>query len=103
MRRRNVLKGGIATMIALQTDLVPWFATEATASGRARPGMPDWPGDSDWAALKEATSGRLSRVTVPQLDTPEAKKLLANPFYIGDQPGLTQSSGWLDAWRSSPS
>ena len=35
--------------------------------------------------------------------TPDAKKLLANPFYIADQPGLTESSGWLDAWRSSPS
>jgi FAD/FMN-containing dehydrogenase len=28
---------------------------------------------------------------------------LGNPFYIGDQPELTQTSGWLDAWRSQPS
>jgi FAD/FMN-containing dehydrogenase len=39
----------------------------------------------------------------PKLDDAEGKKLLSNPFYVGDQPGLTQSSGWLDAWRSSPS
>ena len=32
-----------------------------------------------------------------------SEALLANPFFVGDQPGLTQSSGWLDAWRSSPS
>jgi FAD/FMN-containing dehydrogenase len=26
-----------------------------------------------------------------------------NPYYIGEQPALTQSSGWLDAWTSAPS
>jgi FAD/FMN-containing dehydrogenase len=28
---------------------------------------------------------------------------LRNPFYVGGQPGATQSSGWLDAWMSTPS
>jgi FAD/FMN-containing dehydrogenase len=28
---------------------------------------------------------------------------MENPFYVSDQPGLTQSSGWLDAWRFAPS
>jgi FAD/FMN-containing dehydrogenase len=40
---------------------------------------------------------------MPTENGSHAKRLLANPFYIRDQPGLTQSSGWLDAWRSSPS
>ncbi|MEJ0066980.1 MAG: FAD-binding protein [Caulobacteraceae bacterium] len=53
--------------------------------------------------MSEATGGRLAPVSVPKQDGPEAKALLSNPFYIGDQPGLTESSGWLDAWRSSPS
>src|SRR4029079_6596773 len=26
-----------------------------------------------------------------------------NPYNIGDNPALTQSSGWLEAWRSEPS
>ena len=26
-----------------------------------------------------------------------------NPFYIGDQPALTETSGWVDAWTSRPS
>jgi hypothetical protein len=26
-----------------------------------------------------------------------------NPYYIGDQPGLTQTLGWVDAWVSKPS
>jgi FAD/FMN-containing dehydrogenase len=28
---------------------------------------------------------------------------LKNPYYIGDQPGLTQTLGWIDAWASKPS
>jgi FAD/FMN-containing dehydrogenase len=28
---------------------------------------------------------------------------LRNPFYVGDQPGGTQLSGWLDAWQPSVS
>lgn len=33
----------------------------------------------------------------------EVIKNLRNPYYIGDQPGATQSSGWVDAWVSTPS
>ncbi len=28
---------------------------------------------------------------------------LRNPYYIGDQPGLTQTLGWIDAWATKPS
>lgn len=28
---------------------------------------------------------------------------LKNPYYIGDQPGLTQTLGWVDAWATKPS
>ena len=28
---------------------------------------------------------------------------LTNPYYLGDQPGLTQTSGWVDGWTSTPS
>ncbi|HUK07615.1 MAG TPA: FAD-dependent oxidoreductase [Stellaceae bacterium] len=30
-------------------------------------------------------------------------KALRNPFFIGDQPGATQSTGWVDAWMFAPS
>jgi FAD/FMN-containing dehydrogenase len=40
---------------------------------------------------------------MPDLSGPDAPKLLASPFFIGDTPALTQSAGWLDAWRSRPS
>lgn len=100
MKRREFLGAGLALAVdyALRTS-----PARAAAVSRVRPGEPGWPVDADWAALDRATHGRLSRVTAPKFDGPEAKKLLSNPFYIGDQPGLTQSSGWLDAWRSSPS
>lgn len=74
-----------------------------TPTSRPRPGQAGWPSDADWSALYQATSGRLTRVTSPDLDTTDAKQLLANPFYVGDQPSLTQSSGWFEAWRSEPS
>jgi FAD/FMN-containing dehydrogenase len=30
-------------------------------------------------------------------------RALQNPYYIGEQPALTQTSGWVDAWTSAPS
>src|SRR5690348_16453161 len=99
MKRRQLLQGGMA-LAAGALAAPPSFAATA---GRARPGAPGWPRDADWASLKDAVGGRLAPVALPKLDTPEARKLLANPFWVGDQAGLTQSSGWLDAWRSAPS
>src|SRR6516165_10036802 len=46
---------------------------------------------------------RRSPVTLPDFADPAVRELLTDPFYIGGQPALTQSSGWLDAWRSVPS
>jgi FAD/FMN-containing dehydrogenase len=105
MLRRTVLKA-MATLIASQTALLPRYKAEAATANvvsRVRPGMQGWPSEADWAALNQAVGGGLSPVTLPALDGGDAKTLLSNPFYIGDQPGLNQSSGWLDAWRSSPS
>ena len=98
LNRRHFLQTslGLAAMSAL-----PVGAVTAAPISRVRPGMLGWPSDTEWAALYQATNGRLARVTPPALT--DTKQLLANPFYIGDQPALTQSSGWLDAWRSSPS
>jgi FAD/FMN-containing dehydrogenase len=78
-------------------------AAHAPAVQRVRPGMPGWPTETEWAALNDATNGRLSRITPLAVTASDAKKLLSNPFYIADEVGLTQSAGWLDGWRSSPS
>ena len=93
----------LSSLAALATSTVGAGRAGAAAASRVRPGMPGWPTEADWASLRQATSGRLLRVAPPVLTEDEAKHLLANPFFIGDQPGLTQSAGWLNAWRSSPS
>ncbi len=33
----------------------------------------------------------------------EVFRELKNPYYIGDDPALTQTTGWVDAWASQPS
>jgi FAD/FMN-containing dehydrogenase len=105
MRRREVV-GSLAALAAAVE-----FGAAALGSGvalaatreRVRPGKPGWPSDADWAKLGEAMGGRLEPVKVPDLDAASAAKLLRNPFYLGDTPAFTESSGWVDAWQSAPS
>jgi FAD/FMN-containing dehydrogenase len=100
MIRRRFLGASLSLAGAVVVHVPP---AGAAAVSRVRPGMPGWPTDADWASLKQAVGGRFSPVSQPDFANPEVHKLLSDPFYIGDQPGLTQSSGWLEAWRSSPS
>jgi FAD/FMN-containing dehydrogenase len=51
-------------------------------------------GQSPLAACADAADGAACQ---------EVLTNLKNPYYIGDQPGLTQTSGWVDAWMSAPS
>jgi FAD/FMN-containing dehydrogenase len=79
---------------------------------RVRPGDPGWPTGSDWQALNTATNRGLSAVTAP-LNICRADpggdacggvfRSLKNPYAIGDDPALTQTCGWLDAWTTQPS
>lgn len=100
MNRREIIAGGVALA---GTGVLGASPARPASSGWVRVGEPGWPSDHDWAAFGEATGGRLQRVSLPDLADPEVRKLIGNPYYIGEQPGLTQSSGWLDAWRSNPS
>ncbi|GLQ97710.1 FAD-binding protein [Dyella mobilis] len=75
---------------------------------RVRPGSPGWPSATQWDVLKQQVGGRLLKLQSPFADRSspayaEALKHLDNPFYIGDQPALTQTSGWAKAWTSWPS
>jgi FAD/FMN-containing dehydrogenase len=99
-RRRRVLGAGIALAA---TALLRGAQAAASPSRYVQPDTPGWPEASQWAELKEAVGGRLSPVTLPDLSDPTIRTLLRNPFYVGDQAGLTQNSGWFDAWQSSPS
>ena len=114
MHRRNLLKG-MAAIMALQPDWLSRLAANAaTASGfsRVRPGDAAWPNAESWAKLNEAAGGNLIAVDAPfaacatdpkSAPCVDALTNIRNPFYLGDQPGGTQVSGWLDAWAPAPS
>lgn len=70
-------------------------------TSRARPGTAAWPTSRQWDDLRREVGGRLIPGDRPATSPPE--QLLSNPFYVGDQVGLTESSGWHGAWRSAPS
>jgi FAD/FMN-containing dehydrogenase len=81
-------------------------------TNRVRPTDAAWPSAAVWETLKAKVGGRLvtveSPLTVCRLDSSSAAceavfKALKNPYYIGEDPALTQTSGWVDAWTSMPS
>ncbi len=90
-------------------------ATEAPATParrRVRPADRGWPKPEDWRRLNQAVGGRLVKVRSPLnvcVHTPASAECaelfteLRNPYYIGDEPGLTQTLGWVDAWTFAPS
>ena len=112
MNRRDLLK------IAASLPLLSGIATNELAIGasrvgsRVRPGNANWPSLRDWEKLKQAVGGRLLQPQSPFAgcqSTPdsevcgEALRQIKNPFYIGDEVALTQTSGWAGAWVSQPS
>jgi hypothetical protein len=103
MRRRNLLA------IAPGLGLPAFYPRGAAAAGlrRVRPGEPDWPSPARWAELDRCVGGRLVRPRSPFADCaagPGCDAALArNPFALGDDPALTQTSGWDGGWRSVPS
>src|ERR671910_2613476 len=79
---------------------------------RVRPGDPSWPSEASWDALRQAVHGRLIKVQSPLAACQTAPEgaacsevlgALKNPYYLGDEPALTQTSGWADAWTSAKS
>jgi FAD/FMN-containing dehydrogenase len=111
MKRRTFLK---ATGAAALLTLVPRGLRAAATPrvSRCRPSDAAWPSKSAWKQLNEAVDGNLISVDFPlsilknSPDSNAAKLLLKdlrNPYYVGDQPGLTQTLGWVDAWATKPS
>lgn len=118
MNRRSFL--GRAAVLPLLAGVLPQVGASANAQGRAkgypafrvRPRDPAWPPTSSWDRLNQQTESRLVRVQSPLdacQDAPdgascrEVFRELKNPYYIGDQVALTQTTGWVDAWTSQPS
>ncbi|MEP6872368.1 MAG: FAD-binding oxidoreductase [Anaerolineaceae bacterium] len=116
MDRRHFLESMAATAIAVSTGCSRTFRTSGTDATalfrRVRPGDLSWPAEASWDRLRREVHGRLINVESPLTvcrTTPESATCtevfghLRNPYYIGDQPALTQTSGWIDAWTSAPS
>jgi FAD/FMN-containing dehydrogenase len=113
VNRRRLLK--IIAGLPFANSLFPGLAASAAAapaSGRVRPGDPAWPSDESWDQLGREVGGRLIKVRSPlaacvgaPFDAACAQvfKELKNPYYLGDEVGLTQSLGWVGAWMSEPS
>jgi FAD/FMN-containing dehydrogenase len=114
MNRRQFLKS--ATAIPLLTGCAQILRTSVEGAAqpvrRVRPGDPSWPSDATWDRLRQAVHGRLITVESPLIacqtaphgaSCAEVVEALNNPYAIGEQPALTQTSGWVDAWTSTPS
>jgi FAD/FMN-containing dehydrogenase len=116
--RRNLI-GTALGLSLLASGLAPGVASAESKIGnaralrsRVRPGDRNWPSPAKWEELKQTIGGRLLKPQSPFAacqSAPddgacrEALQQIKNPFYIGDQVALTQSSGWADAWVSQPS
>jgi hypothetical protein len=118
MLRRNLLRTiGVMPFLLgnLAALLNPMAAASAAATrkrSRVRPGDREWPKQKDWDSLNENVGGRLVKLHSPLSDcvaapaSAECARVfteLRNPYYIGDEPGLAQTLGWVDAWTFAPS
>ncbi|MDP9651969.1 FAD-dependent oxidoreductase [Paraburkholderia caledonica] len=107
MKRRCLLKGVAALPLLSANTIFADTIPVVARTGRVRPGDPGWPGAGDWEALSRAVGGNLLRPTTiwqACAQAPRTPDCLArleearNPIALGDDPGGTQISGWLDAW-----
>lgn len=109
MNRRSFLKKSAATSLL---PLCPGVLRSAPGVRRVRPSDPGWPSKEAWKQLNDSVGGSLIPVNFPMqacqvgpdgAACEELFKNLKNPYYIGDQPGVTQTLGWVDAWSTKPS
>lgn len=112
MHRREILKGlAVAPVLAL---LRPSAAADRGRAlmRRVRPSDPDWPAVADWVALRERVGGNLiepqplfaaCQAAPAGTACRDVMKNMHNPFYVGDQPGGTEVSGWFEAWKPAAS
>ena len=99
MERRTVVKG-IAGVAAL-----------GASGGAGLLAAPRRVAEQAWNELRARVGDRLFRVRSPLAEVVKAggagaDELFAriqNPYLLGDEPGLTQTLGWVDGWTSQPS
>ena len=113
--RRRLLAVGAALPVAPVAWLGAATAAPARAAGafaRVRPGAPGWPAPSQWKALDTAVGGSLLALDPPFAACAAAAsspactqrfRSASNPYVLSDDPALTQTFGWVDAWTSRAS
>jgi FAD/FMN-containing dehydrogenase len=105
MKRRDLLKASLS--LSLLGAVPAGAAAGRMPRARVRPGAALWPSQAQWLDLKRATGGRLleleSAFAGCGAGCDEVLGEIGNPYFIGDQPALTQTSGWMDAWASRTS
>jgi len=96
--------GCSTSRIAAQQEMAP--------TCRCTPEKPCWPAVTDWQRLGANLHGKLEQPQSPLAPCRSdaageacaaAMRNARNPFYLQDQPGGTQSAGWLDAWNAASS
>jgi FAD/FMN-containing dehydrogenase len=102
----------------LVSALAPWPVAAAAEApiprprSRVRPGDAAWPSPARWQALRRQIGDAWVQVRSPwsACNGPRDEaacaalfKTLKNPYVLGDDVGLTQTLGWVDAWTSRPS
>jgi FAD/FMN-containing dehydrogenase len=112
MNRRSLLKGVAALPVLATTSTFGDTPSAVTKAGRVRPSDPAWPKANEWESLSRAVGGNLLQPTTiwqACAEAPRSPTCLArlkearNPIALGDDPGGTQVSGWLDAWTPNAS
>src|ERR1700722_13285243 len=102
--RRDLLKLAASAAATTAIPALSACATNSSAAGnramqRRRPSDPDWPAGSAWGSLNDRVGGGLSRLSAPFSacrQTPDGAACqavlhqLKNPYYLGDEPALTQ-------------
>jgi hypothetical protein len=82
------------------------------ASRRVRPSDPGWPSEGQWKKLSKSVNGRLAKLNDPlaacrsaygSADCKNFFDELRNPYFLSEDPALTETAGWIDAWTSKPS
>ena len=111
MKRRDILRTSLVLPIAAaMSGLGVNGLAFAAPRARVRPGERGWPSAAEWERLRARVDGRLVKPVspfsgcAPSSETcATALKYIGNPYYVGDEVALTQTSGWMGAWQSHPS
>ena len=114
MNRRAFLKaiGSAALLPMLPRRLLADAAPAASGFRRRRPSDPAWPSQSAWRTLQRDGQWKSDPGGLPHLGTEHRSRprrsertliVSGKSLLHRRAAGLTESSGWLDAWASKPS